>query len=119
MRQQVFVLSRNFGCRLPFTVCFTNLYWTGVWPDVHCYSCLWLRSLRIAQIKVGRNSFRILLSAGFKNLNFCIQAKTQSAVCHQRQPDAFWHTNYYATGCTDNRGLQTEQPLPLAKGSPA
>ena len=92
-----------------------------------CGCILSQHALEDCTIKFESNSFRILVSAGYKVFDAgedagevsSLPSKSKSKVRrHQTLPKisemvSALHYCAYATGCTENRGLLTEQALPL------
>lgn len=95
-----------------------------------CGCILSQHALEDCTIKFESNSFRILVSAGYNSFQVfdavedagevsSLPSKSKSKVRrHQTLPKisemvSALHYCAYATGCTENRGLLTEQALPL------
>ncbi len=97
-----------------------------------CGCILSQHALEDCTIKFESNSFRILVSAGYNSFQVfdagededagevsSLKSKSKSKVRrHQTLPKisemvSALHYCAYATGCTENRGLLTEQALPL------
>ena len=91
-----------------------------------CGCILSQHALEDCTIKFESNSFRILVSAGYNSFQVLdagevssLPSKSKSKVSrHQTQPKisemvSALHYCAYATGCTEIRGLLTEQALPL------
>ncbi len=93
-----------------------------------CGCILSQHALEDCTIKFESNSFRILVSAGYNSFQVLdagevsslpSKSKSKSKVRrHQTLPKisemvSALHYCAYATGCTENRGLLTEQALPL------
>jgi len=87
---------------------------------VRLSQCHCQHALGDCTIKFESNSFRILLSAGYNNFEgfdavSSLRSKSKSKVRrHQTLAKLVSSLHYcaYATGCTENRGLLTEQALP-------
>jgi len=97
-----------------------------------CSSILSQHALGDCTIKFESNSFRILLSVGYSNFEpfdaveeavSSLPSKSKSKVRRHQTLAKFHelasplHYCAYATGCTENRGLLTEQALPLSEES--
>jgi len=95
-----------------------------------CGCILSQHALEDCTIKFESNSFRILLSAGYNSFQVfdavedagevsSLPSKSKSTVRRQQTLPKFseivspQHYCAYATGCTENRSLLTEQALPL------
>ena len=93
-----------------------------------CGCILSQHTLEDCTIKFESNSFRILLSAGYNSFQVFDAVEDAGEVSslpskskvrrHQTLPKisemvSALHYCAYATGCTENRGLLTEQALPL------
>ena len=89
-----------------------------------CGCILSQHALEDCTIKFESNSFRILVSAGYNSFQVFDAGEVSSLPSkskvrrHQTLPKisemvSALHYCAYATGCTENRGLLTEQALPL------
>ncbi len=89
-----------------------------------CGCILSQHALEDFTIKFESNSFRILVSAGYNSFQVFDAGEVSSLPSkskvrrHQTLPKisemvSALHYCAYATGCTENRGLLTEQALPL------